>query len=822
MTKIDLRRSLHSLILLAKCDHMNYPHQLLLVIFLCPLFIQAQVLIPTELDTDLLEEKLLEVTNAYRQAQNLPTLALDNILKLAAKDQARYIKAVKKLSHDQMFTGKKTLEERVNSHDGTFGFLVENLALVPIMESYEVQAEAIFNYWKNKAEDDHLNNSMHALMGSFFVFDPSDNGLYVVQVLAGKAFQAFDGVQVVTDAYSLQSFETQTCQLVTDHPYLSIDLPIHLRMFGSSIYLEYHDKAVLQEMISENRDGLAIDIIHKDQFRCESEIDLYPNPAHDGFLLEPVFSKELYRNNQHPDTNRLYTYLGKVPASLDQKNLQLNIVLIKNNRACEEVYPVAIPFSDLPLFRINPIWAFGKDETVQPIQVAAVEHIKRSASKAISSTESLKLQFDKSSVSFFPGEWEKVNQFIDKHKGQIDSIRVLAYSSIEGSTANNLVLQQERADTIKAALEQLGMDSSKIKTQAAENWALFHRQVLGTAWGSLIPMDRKLVKQKLNEPSVEKSLSALLAEQREAQVIVYYQQKRNGAFSPYETASTSDDAKTKLNTLQTAINQEKTESALQLQEELIRLFLAFKVNLSDLLQINIPVNAKNKWLLSNALSLELFFKKNIRTDEAYINRIKEVQALAPLDLSFQFNYLGYAVRYLYEEGTPLEDPESLNSAILQLYDRREAAIQYQNIERTLDRLMVNFHLAAVDYYFHQRRYSDRNASMLAIQDFFSQEDISEAEALSLTRFFNRNYYLDWSLETMRPYLDREDASENLLFTYFQTFSIWAGGEREMPYYELLERCLAKNPKRLCQWIKTYFQLQRDEKIRQVFCESCNE
>ena len=822
MSKIDLRRRVHSLILLLKCDHMNYAHQLLLVFFLAPVFIQSQSFIPAELDVELLEEKLLEVTNAYRQAQDLPSLAINNILKLAAKDQARYIKAVQKLTHHQMFTGKNTLEERVSSHDGTFSFLVENLALVPIQESYELQAKAIFNYWRNRPGEGRLNNPRHALMGAFFVFDPGDNGLYVVQVLAGKPFQAFDGVQVVTDAHSLQPPETRTCQLVTNNPYLSIDLPIHLRMFGSSIYLEYHDKAVLQEMISGSRDGLAIDIIHKDQFKCDGEIDLYPSPAHDGYLLEPVFSRGLYRNNQHPDTNRLYTYLGKIPASLNQKNLQLNVLLIKNNRVCEEVFPVAIPFSDLPLFRINPIWAFSKDETVQPIQVAAVEHIKRSATKAISSTERLKLKFDKSSISFFPGEWEKVNQFIDKYSGQIDSMQVLAYSSIEGSTANNLVLQQKRADTIKVALQQLGADSSKIKTQAAENWDLFYRQVLGTAWGSLIQMDRKQVKQKLKEPGVETSLSALLAEQREAQVIIYYQQRRNGAFSPYETASTSEDAKTKLEALQTAINQEKAEKALQLQEELVRLFLEFKVNLSDLLELNIPITAKNKWLLSNALSLELFFKKSIRTDEAYIDRIKEIQALAPLDLSLQFNYLGYAVRYLYEEGTPLEDPEALNSAILQLYDRRETAIQYQNIERTLDRLMVNFHLAAVDYYFHQRRYGDRNASMLAIQDFFSQEDISEAEALSLTRFFNRNYYLDWSLETMRPYLNREDASEDLLFTYFQTFSIWKGGEREASYYELLERCLAQNSKRLCQWIKTYFQLQRDEKIRTVFCENCNE
>ena len=800
---------------------MNYPLRLLLVPFLYPFFLHAQALDPKLLDVSLLEEKLLQATNLDRSLQGLSPLALDHKLMLAAKDQARYIKAVKKLTHDQMFTGKKTLQERVASHDGIFGALVENLALVPIQGSYETQVQVIMDYWRSQPSASQLNLSTHAFMGAFFVFDPAENGLYVVQVLAGKPFEAFDGVQVVEDGYALQVFEADACQAVEVNPYLSSDLPLHLRLFGSSIYLEYHDKAVLQEMISENRDGLAIDIIHREQFNCEDDVDLYPSPIHDGFLLEPVFSRTLYRNNQHPDTNRLYTYLGKIPNTLERKNLQLNVVVIKNNSVCKEIFPIGIPFSDLPLFRINPIWAFGKDEAVQPIQVAAVGHAQEAASKAISSAENLKLQFDKSSISFFPEEWEKVHQFMLKHTNEIDSIQVLAYSSIEGSTANNLILQQERADTIRAALLQLGIDSSKVNTQAAENWALFYRQILGTEWGSFAQLGKKEVKQRLQEPAVEKALSPLLSQQREAQVIVHFQQTRNEAFSPYETAVTTSEAKAILEALQTAINQEKIEEALQLQEELIRLFLAFKVKLADVSLLNIPINKRNKWLLSNALALELFFKKNIRTDEAYTAKVKAIQALAPLDLSLRFNYLGYAVRYLYEEGKPLENPEDLNTAILQLYGQPKTAIPYQDISSTLDRLMINFHLAAVDYYFHQRRYSDRNTSMLAIQDFFSQEDISEAEALALTKFFNRNYYIDWSLETMQPYLNRENVSEDLLFTYFQTLSLWKGGKRDKAYYQLLEQCLAQNSQRLCQWINTYFQLQRDDKLRKVFCENCD-
>lgn len=800
---------------------MNYSRQILLACFLYPLVLLSQALNPSQLDVVLLEEKLLEVANTHRVKQGHQPLALDEILRLAAKDQARYIKAVKKLTHDQLFTGKETPEERVNSHNGVFGSLIENLAVVQIQSDYKLQAQAIWDYWKERKEGQDIDNPLHAFMGAFFVFDTSSSELYVVQMLAGKPFKAFQGEEIVEDAFSIQAYDSTSCQIIEENPYLTSDLPLHLRLFGSSIYLEYHDKAVLKEIINGPRDGLAVDIIHKDQFQCAETIDLYPSPVHDGYLLEPILSKTLYRNNQHLDTNRLYTYLGKIPASLESKQLQLNVIVIKDNIACTEQFPVAVPFSNLPLFRINPIWAFGTDEAVQPIQVAAVGYPNRSHSKLIQTKEKLQLQFDKSSVKFLPAEWAKVKQFVAKYTEEIDSIQVFAYSSIEGSTATNLLLQQERADTIKIALQILGIDSLKIQAQAAENWQLFYQQILGTKWSPFKQLDKSQIKQELQRPEIEKALQHLLAKQREAQVIIYYKQKRNEAFSPYEIATTSQEAQTKLIEIQTAINQQKTEKALRLQEELIRLFLAFKVNLADLTQLQIPFTPENKWLLSNHLALELFFKKHIRTDEAYIALVKKIQALAPLNHTMQFNYLGYAVRYLYQEGKPLEAPEDLNAAILQLYDRPSEALQYQDISSALDRLMVNFHLAAVDYYFHQRNYSMRNTSMLAIQDFFSEKDISEAEALSLTKFFNRNYYLDWSLETMEPYLQRENASQDLFFTYLQTYTIWKGEERGPDYYQFLDQCLAKNPKRLCAWLRTYFQLQRDEKIRSLFCENCH-
>ena len=110
--------------------------------------------------------------------------------------------------------------------------------------------------------------------------------------------------------------------------------------------------------------------------------------------------------------------------------------------------------------------------------------------------------------------------------------------------------------------------------------------------------------------------------------------------------------------------------------------------------------------------------------------------------------------------------------------------------------------------------------MLAIQDYFSEKEMSEAEVLALTRFFNRNYYLDWSIAMMKPYLEQEKASDNLLFTYLQTYTFWKTGEKNQAYYEWMETCLARNKARLCKWLSTYFQLQREENIQTIYCEYC--
>lgn len=800
---------------------MNYARLVLLGCLLFPFSMFAQQFIPSQIDTDQLEDQFLALVNTYRQKQGWPVLSKDPVLSLAAKDQVRYIKAIKKLTHDQLFSGKETPQTRVSSHNGIFAGIAENLAFVPFQVDYPTQAKAIFDAFKNKAENwGNLNNPLFEWSGLRFANDPQANGMYIVQVLAGTPFDGLTGVKIEEEAYGIDAFEAAACQRVIDNPYIAADLPLHLRLFGSSIYLEYHDKAVLQEIIAQAGDALAIDIIHRDQFRCEKENNFYPSQVHDGAILQPIPYESLYQSNQHPDSNRLYTYLGKIPEALKKEAIQLNVIAINQNKACVNNYPIGIPFGQLPLFRINPIWALEELQTVDPIQIAAVGHRDPMVEKVTHLQEQLVLQFDKSSVQFAADQWEKVQQFVSAQLPQIDSIQVLAYSSVEGNTAGNLVLQQQRADTIEQALLSLDIAPDKIRTTAAENWPLFYRQILGTPWSKFEKLAPTAIKQKLENPQTARQLAPQLAAQREAKVIVYYRQERNEAFTPYQMAQSTPAALSKIKDLQAAINSQQPQKALELQAELIRSFLAFDLNLADITSIRIPLQKTNIALLSNALALDLFFKKHIRTDQEYLDEVQAIYELAPDYFPLQFNYLGFAVRYFYQTQKTLKVTTDISQKILELYQHDTYQINYQAIDKALDRLMINYHLAAVDYHYQQRDYDKRTASMLAIQDYFSEKEMSEAEVLELTRFFNRNYYLDWSIAVMKPYLEQENASDDLLFTYLQTYTFWKKGEKDQAYYEWMKACLARNKARLCKWLSTYFQLQREEKTQAIYCEYC--
>jgi OmpA-OmpF porin, OOP family len=79
-------------------------------------------------------------------------------------------------------------------------------------------------------------------------------------------------------------------------------------------------------------------------------------------------------------------------------------------------------------------------------------------------------RFNKASrADLLPGGLQRLNQVADKLKAYtaIDSLTIIGHTDRLGSAAYNLKLSQQRADTVKAYFESLGMKLGKVSTQGA-------------------------------------------------------------------------------------------------------------------------------------------------------------------------------------------------------------------------------------------------------------------------------------------------------------------------------------------------------------------
>ena len=188
----------------------------------------------------------------------------------------------------------------------------------------------------------------------------------------------------------------------------------------------------------------------------------------------------------------------------------------------------------------------------------------------------------------------------------------------------------------------------------------------------------------------------------------------------------------------------------------------------------------------------------------------------------RFNLYGYAVRYLFVTNDTLIDPIDLEFEIDDLFDDDEYKITYLDPIKTIERLQVNYHLAASKYYKKLRQYQLRNESLEFIKDYFINQGLTELEALQLGLFFNWNSKYDWCLDLLYPILEKGNYLENTLFTYVETSPGYMDEElkyrtRFLKYGRI---ALERNPKRFCNWVNREFQLLRHKEVKELYCASC--
>ncbi|MGH1335394.1 MAG: CAP domain-containing protein [Aureispira sp.] len=765
----------------------------------------------------LLETLILEKINAHRQEKTLGNLQTESALVKAAANHSSYQGSVKMLTHEQKNASFKTPSLRVAKFGGNFNLVGENVALVPVYSesTYATVAEAFFQAWMNSPP--HYENIIapnYEYSGIRFRLgkDPKTRQpiIYATHVFAGLKARFFS--KVVSDNYGLSPFNN-SCKAYNHTKAIAEVLANFIVVKKDSVYLHYHNlKHIEQYFLTSEQDGFAIDIVERKQFPCDQPNLTSAIGPYQGVSLPPKFKKELLANNPMHSQNKFLAFLGVLPKGLVD-NYQLNVISVRNNCACSHSSYLEVPVNDIPLVKILPVW-----------------HTTFKINNLDYKEAVTKVQFAQGKSSLDNTEITRIKNLISTHKKSIQRVHIFATSSIEGSSEKNEQLGIDRAQYIKQLFEQAGYSPPIINYHTLERWDLFRQQIKGTPFAFLLEMTNTQIQRRLNtDKKLLDKVDYLLAQQRQTQITLKISTEK--AFENIQV-----DEVALLAQFEQLLEAKEIEAALEVQSKMVYAFVNDKLDKATLLATKIPLEKAYSPMLSNQIAVELFFSDYIphsvlvpnwgdpffSVDQAFVDRLMTLVSLSETDLPLQYNLSAFAIKYMRYTRESILDVTQLYQKILgfsdvEIYGQRSTWNQVE-----INRLKLNFHLAAADYFYQKFEYEKRDNSLKYVRKHYASQDLKIDESLYLAKYFNQNYRFTWAIDLLKNSLKTAPNHEDTYFTYVQTSTLEQDFNQalEKTYLEDLEKALTMNSSRWCTWMNTNYQLMHNAEFKAIYCKRC--
>lgn len=771
------------------------------------------------LSAPLLETLILEKINAHRQEKKLDILENETTLAKAAANHSSYQGSVKKLTHEQNNTSLKTPSLRVANFGGNFNLVGENVALVPLSSrsTYATVAEDFFQAWMNSPP--HYKNIItadykHSGIRFRFGKDPKTRQpiIYATHVFAGLKARFFS--KVTPNNYGLLPFNS-SCDNYHNTAGIAEVLANFIIVKKDSVYLHYHNlKHIQQYFLTSDNDGFAIDIVERKQFPCDNPNLTSAVGAYQGVPLPPKYREELLVNNPMREQNKFLAFLGVLPEGLVD-NYQLNVLSIRNHCACSNSSYLEVPVNDIPLVKILPVW-----------------HTTFKVNKLDYKEQVTEVQFAQGKASLNSAEIATIKSLMEQYKQNIQRVHIFATSSVEGSSDKNEQLGIDRAEYIKALFVQAGYRPTIINYHTLERWDLFRKQIKGTPFAFLLELSNTQIQKRLNTDKVLfDKVEYLLAQQRKTQITLKISTEEKFDTIP-------NNASELLTEFEKLLEAKELEAALEVQSKMVYAFVNDKLDKTALLATKIPLEKEYIPMLSNQIAVELFFSDYIphsvlvpnwgdpffSVDQAFVDKLLNLISLSEVDLPLQYNLSAFAIKYMRYTRASIMDAGQLYQKILGFSDAEVYGKFSTWNKKEIERLKLNFHLAAADYFYQKFEYEKRGNSLKYVREHYANQELKIDEALYLAKYFNQNYRFQWAINLLKNSLETAPNHEGTYFTYVQTSTLLQDFNQalEAPYLEDLEKALQMNKSRWCTWMNTNYQLMQNADFKGIYCARCLE
>lgn len=761
----------------------------------------------------LVQRLFLKELNQLRKSKAVPTLVNDDVLMRAANDHALYCKKQNRVTHFQNDNPEKyDVTKRVAYYNGNHSIVGENCLMTFLQQpftdpktqklvtitTYQQLAHQLFEQWKN-SPGHYQNMVYYPYTNTALAISLSDNKktIYAVQVFASYQYTAPKiGLRYTDTTYGIKEYDATQCKGFGSYDFLASIFSSYISVKGDSIFQYYQVENTIKQMLSGPKDGIALDLVYKNQFNCNAQHSLHPSSVFDGYMLPPVYSAELFKRDQYKNSE-FRSLVGIIPKNAPRNGLQVNTILIQNGRTCRYSYPVTIEEGVLPDISIQPTWC--------KLEGALT-------SGKASFVKEFEIPFEKNEKATSNFYFDKLEHLLKVFDGAIKKIEITSYSSVEGTKENNIELQNARSRFIENFITKRLKQTTTIDKQSSENWDLFYKQIKNTAYGVLFyDTVQSELRKKINEHMAEPMLEDWLFEQRVANIKIYVEKDYDNDLAANFMPLALYDNLAKGNADQAHIAYTR----------LIEAYKRGEVDKYYLTAIEVPLQKKYLPLINNYLA-SILIESDIFNYTHYNPRYfiyldsaqKNFADFKPL----AFNLSVYKTHLYYRQ---------MQRDIAPFKKLEEDILKFKNniqIDQTaLNHLLYNYYLTGSFFYQDLHAFDDMYRCFENVKPYLGLAALSKSEVYAVGKYFNRFFRFGETITLLEDYEAKYPNDENLTYLYVSTGAIYNlnAGYKVDAFYSKVDKLAQLNREILCGWFTENYQLIRDDKVGPKLCNYCN-
>tara|TARA_R110002050_G_scaffold94765_1_gene197086 strand:+ start:75051 stop:76937 length:1887 start_codon:yes stop_codon:yes gene_type:complete len=566
-----------------------------------------------------------------------------------------------------------------------------------------------------------------------------------------------------------------------------------------NLYFQVNDKNWFNLLFKNAGDGVAVDLVLKDRYACD--IESIKKAQIRGFLLKPVYTKELRSGLKPNEKNIFRTYVGKIPEGLLNDELEYNILFLSNKNLCQ--YYTIYDLESYP-WELLDMGMYLDSLTYNP------KEIKVSAQESYvirNKTLKFKIPFEKNKSNYSQDDIKPIYDSLRLTDFNIKSINIKAYSSIEGRLDRNIELQEQRANSIVAALQTFQKPTIKTVVSSSENWVEFLNDIKGTNHENLSGLSKIQIKEKL-VGELSKEMEPILRNHRKAVLELELEKK-----DKYKTMS----ADVLLNKFNAAITAEKLDEAIEIQNSIFEKLKEKEASPDILRKMNIPKQAKFVKIFNKNSVFR--YMLNVRQILIVYNELLELEKIVPKDREVKYNIAAIKIKLWRFKAIDINETK-LKS---QIYALKNYGID----DSLISRMMVNFHIVTAENLMRKRDYANKDKSVSYINNNYNKFPLSDYDYLSLAQFFSYYANISMSVKLLENKARSIDINENLLFYYLNLTLVSVDFTKDLNYKAIMLNAINMNKARFCKLFNAVedggvtFQLLENNYLRETYCENCN-